>query len=433
MKRLLDSSPSGLRSISTVEQLMSEKVKGFDGISKSTKKSKLLAIVKQAAPTLKVSEKSVYLLDQLMAFSQERDWEPGRKPIVWPSNEMLCDALGIQKRSLQYRLKALRDAGLIVSCYGAQERRYGRRGFDGHIVEAYGFDLSPLAIRQEELQAIADKVREQRAIRKALRSRKTIAIKALKMIAATALEIELDPVEWSLIEDKGRELAISARNVRDIPTLSDLVDRLESMRADAEAHFQTQLQMQEHEIENINNAPEGAKTCAPNTTTTDLSINKLNKVVKTEKQVGQKLGSRGGNQATQEVPAKCDTEDPIESTLIKYKVSPKMVAGLSPFFKSLIPVKEPLDWKTIGDTGSIAFKMTGIAEHAWNKAVKSLGREVATLLVIIVMCKRKELRSPGGYFSAMVQKGLSGELHLGPTLYGLRDKAQTEAAAALNH
>lgn len=424
-----DSAPSGLRSISSAEHMMAQLVKGFEGIPQGTRKGKLLATVKQAAPALNVSEKCIYLLDQLMAFSQERDWEPGRRPIVWPSNEMLCDALGIQTRSLQYRLKALRDAGLIVSSYGPQERRYGRRGPDHHIIEAYGFDLSPVAIRHEEFQAMSDRLREQRNIRKALRRRKTIAVKALRMVAATALEMALDPVEWSVIEEKGRDLAIEARGVRDIDPLRKLVERLESMRADVESHFQTQAQLWKSDDENSNSASEGAKTCTTNTTTTDLQSNKLDTVV-TLKEVQQENGSQVVSDPDQPQRTS-DGEDPIEKTITKYQIHPSMVAKLSPFFESMIPADEPPDWKTIGDAGYKAYRLVGISEHAWNQAVSALGREAAAVLVVIVMCKRKELRKPGGYFRGMVQKGLCGELNLGPTLYALRDKVSAENTASV--
>lgn len=425
MERGTKHPPSGLRGISSAEHLMAELVKGFAGVEAGTRKGKLLATVKQAAPALNVSEKCIYLLDQLMAFSQEQDWEPGRRPIVWPSNEMLCDSLGIRTRSLQYRLKALRDAGLIVSSYGPQERRYGRRGADKHIIDASGFDLSPLAIREAEFRAVAERLKEQRKIRQALRRRKTIAVKALRMLCATALELELDAVEWSVIEENGRTLAVEASRVRDIEPLRQLVERLESMRADVEAHFQTQAQLWVSNEEDNDHASEGAKTCITNTTTTDLLSNKLD-TVDTQQQVHQK-GSRVDPPASESARMSAG-EDPIEQTITKYQINPAMVAKLSPLIRSMIPVDEPVDWKTIGDAGFKAYRLVGISEHAWNQAVSGLGREAAAVMVVIVMCKRKDLRSPGGYFRGMIDKGLSGELNLGPTLYALQDKALAEKA-----
>jgi replication initiation protein RepC len=43
--------------------------------------------------------------------------------------------------------RALWEAGIFVIRDNPQGRRYGRRDAKGRIIEAYGFDLSPLAQR----------------------------------------------------------------------------------------------------------------------------------------------------------------------------------------------------------------------------------------------------------------------------------------------
>ena len=55
-----------------------------------------------------------------------------------------------------------------------QGKRYGRRGADKRIIEAYGFDLS-LATRYEEFVRLAAEAQIERTRAKALRKRKTIA------------------------------------------------------------------------------------------------------------------------------------------------------------------------------------------------------------------------------------------------------------------
>jgi hypothetical protein len=46
--------------------------------------------------------------------------------------------------------RVLFEAGIFVIRDNEQGKRYGRRGPDGRIIEAYGFDLSPLAQRYDE-------------------------------------------------------------------------------------------------------------------------------------------------------------------------------------------------------------------------------------------------------------------------------------------
>ena len=116
--------PSGLRGMSSVAQVMSAHADTFGGIG-STRKGALLATFKQAAPALGLSDNAMLLIDQLMAFSKECDWEEGRRPIVWPSNDFLQDALGKSLRSIQYARRELEDAGVVVMRDSPQGRRYG--------------------------------------------------------------------------------------------------------------------------------------------------------------------------------------------------------------------------------------------------------------------------------------------------------------------
>ncbi|MEE9303725.1 MAG: plasmid replication protein RepC [Thiotrichaceae bacterium] len=416
----------GLRAISLIEQQMSLRIDDFEGLPIGTRKGSLLAAVKQAAPILGISEKSVYLLDQLMAYSMEQDWQKDRKPIVWPSNERLCDALGIGLRALQYRLKALRDSGLIVSKYGAQERRYGRRGPDKNIIEAYGFDLSPLALRYQEFKHAAAELYRLRQERQTLRRRRTIASKSLRMLAATAFEIGLDAIEWTEIAESCKEQVIKSQGIRELPRLRQLVDDLESTRADVEAHFKSQVQMLEKVTDQKKIASEGAKTCITDTTTTDFEIDKSNTVVKQQKTVHQTSSFSGQAPSPSSSRDRGDRVDPIEQTITKYQVSPKMVANLSPWFSDCLPKDRTLTWLDIADAGQQLHKLVGISQSVWQESLALIGREASAVLIAIIFAKRKEIRSKGGYFRGMVRAAKRGELNLGPTLYAIQDKAKAQ-------
>ena len=67
-------------------------------------------------------------------------------------------------------------------------KRYGRRDPKGRIIEAYGFDLSPIATRHAEFVRLAEEGRAERAAMGRLRRRATIARKAITQILETAAE-----------------------------------------------------------------------------------------------------------------------------------------------------------------------------------------------------------------------------------------------------
>jgi hypothetical protein len=71
--------------------------------------------------------------------------------------------------------RALFEAGIFVMRDSETGKRYGRRDDQGRIIEAYGFDLSPLAYRCEEFIRIAAEAQAERARMGNLRKRATCA------------------------------------------------------------------------------------------------------------------------------------------------------------------------------------------------------------------------------------------------------------------
>jgi replication initiation protein RepC len=72
---------------------------------------------------------------------------------------------------------------------GPNGERYGRRHEKtGHIIKAYGFDLSSIEIRHGEFVRLAEEGRAERAAMGRLRRRLTIARKAIIQILETAQE-----------------------------------------------------------------------------------------------------------------------------------------------------------------------------------------------------------------------------------------------------
>ena len=78
-------------------------------------------------------------------------------------------------------------------------KRYGKRDPKGRIVEAYGFDLSPLAARYGEFVRLAEGRAEREALGR-LRRRATIARKGIIQILETARDYALEGEEWATLE-----------------------------------------------------------------------------------------------------------------------------------------------------------------------------------------------------------------------------------------
>ncbi len=90
-------------------------------------------------------------------------------------------------------------------------KRYGRRDSRGNIVEAYGFDLSPIAARHAEFVRLAEEAREERELMGRLRRRATIARKGIAQILETAAEYGFQGEEWSQLARDTQGLAMAVK------------------------------------------------------------------------------------------------------------------------------------------------------------------------------------------------------------------------------
>ena len=79
--------------------------------------------------------------------------------IVFPSNEQIAlRAHGMPSSTMRRHLALLVDAGLIIRRDSPNGKRYARKGRDGAVSQAFGFDLSPLVARAAEIEGLAEEV-----------------------------------------------------------------------------------------------------------------------------------------------------------------------------------------------------------------------------------------------------------------------------------
>src|SRR6202023_565922 len=98
------------------------------------------------------------------------------------SASMQGDALGLSPSQVKAVNRQLIEAGLITMKDSPNGKRFGQRDRQGRIVEAYGFDLSPIALRHAEFVRLAEEARAEREAMRKLRRRATIARKGIIQI-----------------------------------------------------------------------------------------------------------------------------------------------------------------------------------------------------------------------------------------------------------
>src|SRR6516165_11457731 len=207
-------SPTGFRRLTPGLLKVDRAAEGFTGLPEGlTVHGQLLAAFKAAAPRLGLPTRVVHAIDWLFKFTQPQDWEPGGRPIVWPSASLEQEALGLSETQTKRLNRCLIEAGLVTMKDSPNGKRYGRRDPRGRIVEAYGFDLSPLAARYAEFIRIAEEGRAERAAMGRLRRRATIARKAIAQILETAREYAFAGEEWQILAHETQAIVQALKRV----------------------------------------------------------------------------------------------------------------------------------------------------------------------------------------------------------------------------
>src|SRR3954465_2503980 len=189
--------PTGLRRLTPGLLGADQTAARFDGLPDGvTVPGQLLGAFKAAAPRLGLSLRIVHAIDWLFRFTQPQDWGRGGRPIVWPSASMQQEALSLSPTRVKALNRALIEAGLVVMCDSPNGKRYGKRDGKGQIIEAYGFNLAPIAARHAEFVRLAEEARAERALMGRLRRRATIARNGITQILETVAAYGFAGEEW---------------------------------------------------------------------------------------------------------------------------------------------------------------------------------------------------------------------------------------------
>jgi replication initiation protein RepC len=207
----------------------------FTGLPRGTAKPfEFLTAFEQAEPYLGLPPHAYKLIGWLVRQTRPRDWEEGSRPIAWPSAQRQQEFLGLSPQRVKMLNRALFEAGIFVMRDDPQGRRYGRRDAQGRIIEAYGFDLSPLALRRDEFVRIAAAAKIERDRMRKLRRRGTLARRAVAQAVEELGAHGHDSEALGQLVRETAELVTAARTCTRSDELAVAVKALERRKAAAE-------------------------------------------------------------------------------------------------------------------------------------------------------------------------------------------------------
>jgi replication initiation protein RepC len=389
---------------------------GFAGLPQGvTSHGQLLAAFKAAAPRLGISPRLVHAVDWLFCFSFPQDWEPGSRPIIWPSTRMQQEALGLQESQAKAITRSLIEFGLVTMKDSPNGKRYGKRDTKGRIVEAYGFDLSPIAARYAEFVRLAEEAKAERAAMGKLRRRATIARKAIAQILETAREYGFEGEEWQVLARETKDLVLSLRSVERPDEMETGVKSLERRKDAARERIEALL---------------GTVKTDPNPAENRPHIYNYNPTINPNKDTVIAANTCSGEADTPPLhnPTSVPPKRPEKGMV--HGIAPHELPRLAPKLRPYLRRPDPA-WPDLVDAADWLRGDLGVSKSLWGEACLVMGRELAAVAIAIVSTKDPEhfKTTPGGYFHGMVAKHIAGELHLDRTVWALRRANEPERTA----
>ena len=397
-------------------------VEEFHGLETGMAPSNALAALKRAAPYMNVPLRVVSVIDLLFAWTKPQDWQSGQTPVVWPSNDLLAQKLGVTVRQVQKLLNQAQAFGLISFRDSPNGHRGGRRGSEGLIAWGYGIVLAPIGTRFQEFAARATKGAAEDAALTVLRKRLAAARRNIRALTQTAFDANLHDLK------AGDDLALAVmatdqmRWVRDAGLLTACVEQLEERARHLANAVSTRIVVPETSIGQVESSCwDGPDDIDSTTTIQLLSANADNRSDSADK------SSENGAA----LPSQPHTA--VDDDLEKHGVDPEFIMAIAPELCSGLLYRDG-SWGEVVATAERLAGQSGISSHAFKEACRIMGQRgaAASVFATIQKYRRGEVQRPGAYLRGMSSKADKGELNLGRTLHGLKDTSHAVAMRGMS-
>jgi len=366
---------------------------------KPVNKWELLRELSKAQAAFGVSERDLTVLQGLLSFFPDDALGGNAEMLVFPSNKAICERLnGMPCSTMRRHLARLVEAGLLMRRDSPNGKRYVRKHGEERV--AFGFDLSPLYCQSEEIARAAEAVREAEERVRRLREVVSLMRRDLAALAEFGDEIQPGLGIWDKLRDKA---VLTARALR----RKLLLEELTAYRADLETL-----------LDQARNVIDGPETEEMNTN--DARFERHDHNSNKESIDLEPALEKGG--AAADVPEK-DNDEPLADveepdTQWVPKIPLHLVIAACPSLKTFYQ-GDVRHWHQLFDAACHVRPAMGISASAWQEAQRFMGPEQASIVVVAMLERFADIRSPGGYLRALTSKAAAGEFSCGPMVMAL--------------
>ena len=369
---------------------------------KPINKWELLRELSKAQAAFGVTERDLTVMQGLLSFFPDDALGGNAEMVVFPSNKAICERLnGMPCSTMRRHLARLVEAGLLMRRDSPNGKRYVRKHGEERV--AFGFDLSPLYCRIEEIARAAEAVREAEDRVRRLREAVSLMRRDLAALAEFGEEVQPGLGLWDQFRDKA---VLTARALRRKLTLEEL----SAYRIDLEAL-----------LDQARNLIDGPETKEMNTNGAQFERHHHNS---NEESIDlepalEKGGAAAGAPDPETDALVADVEEADTRRVPKIPLH-LVIAGcpsLKTFYQGDIR-----HWHQLFDAACHVRPAMGISASAWEEAQRFMGPEQASIVVVAMLERFADIRSPGGYLRALTSKAAAGEFSCGPMIMALMSR-----------
>ena len=346
-----------------------------------------------------ISERDLTVLQGLLSFFPDDALGGNTEMIVFPSNKAICERLhGMPCSTMRRHLARLVEAGLLMRRDSPNGKRYVRKRGGDRV--AFGFDLSPLYCRAEEIARAAEAVREAEDRVRRLREVVSLMRRDLAALAEFGEEIQPGLCLWDQLSDTAALTARALRRKLSLEELSVLGAELESL------------------LDQARNVIDGPETEDMSTNDAQFEHHRHN----SDKE-SIDLEPTLERERTAAVAPEADTAQHgvhVEELDMRRvpKIPLRLVIANCPSLKTFYQ-RDIQHWHQLFDAACYVRSQMDISVSAWEEAQRCMGIEQASIVVVAMLERFADIRSPGGYLRALTSKAASGEFSCGPMVMAL--------------
>lgn len=353
-----------------------------------------------------LSDRDLSVLQALVSFHQATIVGGNHsETVVHPSNRAICERLnGMPCSTMRRHLANLVQTGFVVRRDSPNGKRYARRYGDEKI--AFGFDLAPLAQRFVEVCEAAEAVRAAEERYKRLRTTVSLMRRDLTGLVDYGRSLRPDRAIW----DQASDLCIlTARDLRRKLDFAEL-QQMESTLSEALNAIRDLLE------------PVQSQDMSTNEVTNEQHYQNSNKdSYDFEPRLGKAQGEGSASDPATALVAEGSTDEPVSVDNNLPRIPLGLVLAACSEYRTYAerPVRH---WHDLVRVADVIRPMMGVSSSAWDEAKKYMGPEEASVVILAMLERFGDIRSPGGYLRSLSAKAALGEFSCGPMIMALMRK-----------